>query len=871
MTDATLRASDTLLDAALDLPPEARERYVEANASPEVRAHVRRLLAAAEADDALLDAAPVTLAEVRSAVGRPGSSAVGETVGPYRITGLLGEGGMGRVYRAQRADGAFDRTVALKLVRRSLALAGADVAERLRRERAVLASLEHANIARLYDGGETEDGVPWVAMELVDGAPITEYADRRALGVRARVALAVEVSRAVEHAHRRLVVHRDLKPSNVFVAETEDGTPVVKLLDFGIARLLDVDVEGLTQTGTPVLTPEYAAPEQLRGGEVTTATDVWALGVLLHEVLAGQRPFRVDDARSQGSMAHLRSLDRALSRPLAPPSRGVAEAGRARQLRGDLDAIVLQALRPEPERRYASAGALADDLQRHLDGVLVLARPASASYRTLSFVRRHRGAVAAATAVTAALVVGLASSLVSLDRERAARAASDADVLRATAAVEFVTDMFGGSDGARLSVESSAGDLLAAGERRAAAIGAGREAERAVAYGALRDVYARLHHDDAALRAASEALRAARQAYGPGHPYTLDATRRYARHLATETTLDRALEVAETAADGYRALGAAGQAPLGQLLAQFGLLAITARDAPWTEARADIARRMLDEAEPLVRANRDSVALIDLLQGRASLVSHYDGVPASIPIYAESYQIQRALLGDSFEGFLATMNFGTTLSNAGDYEAAAPILDSAVAVGRRTVGPDHAVFPLLLSNASSVRLDRGRPGDVAQALAWTAEADRPGDAGGPWASWAATVRLQALHAAGRWQTLDDRAAQALATSERTGDTGYLHETRAQRAFARLALGDPAGARALAEGVIRDGSGDAAAFAHLALACIATRVGDADQARTALVAAQRALGDPDLPPQGLTQRLVRAGPAGGACDGWVSGS
>src|SRR5690606_19179777 len=274
----------------------------------------------------------------------------GTLVGPYRVVGEAGRGGMGVVYRARRADGAFEKTVALKLVKRGMDTD--EVLARFRRERQVLAGLDHPGIARLLDGGAAEDGRPYLAMEYVEGEPITAYADRRRLGVEARLALLERACEAVQHAHRRLVVHRDLKPSNVLVTEDEGGAPRVKLLDFGVAKLLAPDAaEAMTRTGGGALTPAYAAPEQRRGEAVTTAADVYALGVVLYELLTGARP---DETARPPSAAVT---------PEAAAARGATAERLRRRLRGDLDTIVLKALREEPEARYPSVESLLEDLR----------------------------------------------------------------------------------------------------------------------------------------------------------------------------------------------------------------------------------------------------------------------------------------------------------------------------------------------------------------------------------------------------------------------------------------------------------------------------------------------------------------------------
>ena len=449
-------ALDAALQRALDLDGADRQAYL-AGLGLGLRERVEAMLRDALADDPLLDHPEQALGGL--AADRPAPRlGEGVRVGPYRIDGLVGEGGMGRVYRAHRADGAYQQTVALKVVRQSLALAGADVVARFRRERAALAALAHPHIARLLDGGETDDGVPYLVTEFVDGPPITEWAEARGLSVRDRVRLVSQVARAIDHAHRRLIVHRDLKPSNVLVAE-HDGQPRPVVLDFGVAKLLDADPDGvLTHHGQP-LTPAYAAPELYDpAAPVTTAVDVYGLGALLYELLTGGRPH----AGVVGGAAH---------EPVRP-SRAVAD-GCARALRGDLDTICLKALSPDPARRYATAADLAGDLDRHLGGRPVTARPDSLAYVLGRLARRHRTAVAAGAVALAALVGGLGASLVAFAGERQARAQAEAAAVRATEAATLLGNLFEAADPASSGGVTTIREALGDGLRQVSEVRSG--------------------------------------------------------------------------------------------------------------------------------------------------------------------------------------------------------------------------------------------------------------------------------------------------------------------------------------------------------------------------------------------------------------
>ncbi|NNM31416.1 MAG: serine/threonine protein kinase, partial [Gemmatimonadetes bacterium] len=408
---------DEVFQEALELDPDAWDAFLAQRCpdDPHVLEAVRALLQADRRATSFLDSSAEALApdDFAEAVreGKAGRDRVGDRVGAFRVDRLLGRGGMGGVYLAERADGAFEQTVAIKLLRPGLDTR--DFVGRLLAERRILSSLEHPNIARLLDGGSTDRGLPYLVLEYVDGIPITEYCRRHGCTIDQRLELFIQVARAVQYAHSNLVVHRDIKPSNILV--TDEGR--VKLLDFGIAKLLGPDggrPEGpLTRTGLRPLTPDYASPEQIKGEPVTTASDVYQLGVLLYRLLTGAPPYRV--AATGGT------LESAIStvRPRPPSDAVVAtakEAGHSgssprspsrlrKRLRGDLDTIVLKALRKEPARRYATALEMADDVRRHLDGRPITARRESRLYRTGKFLRRNAW-VAPVTAAGILLMAG---------------------------------------------------------------------------------------------------------------------------------------------------------------------------------------------------------------------------------------------------------------------------------------------------------------------------------------------------------------------------------------------------------------------------------------------------------------------------------
>jgi eukaryotic-like serine/threonine-protein kinase len=426
----------SLFTELCELPAEQRKLPIAQlfRESPELAEELTSLLSAYDESEGYLDQldalGATRLLQVSEGLGLP------ERAGPYRLVREIGRGGLGVVYLGKRVEGGFEQQVAIKLIKRGMD--SEDILRRFHHERRILASLEHPHIARLIDGGLMDDGRPWFAMEYIEGLAADEWCDEQRLSIQERLKLFEQICRTVQFAHARLIVHRDLKPANILVA----AGGMVKLLDFGIAKLIDetaCETTALTMAGIRAMTPEYAAPEQIRGEPVSVATDVYALGLILYELLVGCRPY-------QEQSGSLEQLNRAIceTRPTLPSvaianmdTERLAETRRTspralhRRLRGDLDTIVLKAMAKEPERRYGSVEALAADIKRHLEGLPVKARPETLLYRGQRFAARHRAGLAVTVAVMLTLLAALATALWQAEQARTQARLAKAEAERA--------------------------------------------------------------------------------------------------------------------------------------------------------------------------------------------------------------------------------------------------------------------------------------------------------------------------------------------------------------------------------------------------------------------------------------------------------
>ena len=745
-----------LFAEALEQPPETREAWLAEHCDdPELAEVVRTLLAADEDEVTLLDG--VALDAVPEDDTHRLFASAPETVGPWRIREQVGTGGMGLVYRAERNDGAFEQTVALKLIKRGMDSEA--VLRRFQAERRILARLEHPGIARLIDGGLAEDGRPYLAMEFVEGEPITDYCDRHQLDVEARLDLFRQACEAVDYAHRQLVVHRDLKPSNVLVSEGSNGTRRVKLLDFGIARVLaDEATESpltvLTAPGQFVLTPEYAAPEQVTGGTISTATDVYALGILLYELLVGQRPYSFD-ARTPGVIEHVVQTVQP-PRPStavtdSPTTHGTPTDRLRRQLAGDLDMICLTALRKEPERRYASVAAFADDIRRHQENLPVQARPDTVGYRARTFMRRHRvGLAATAAALLAiALVSATAFARVSDERDRAQTEAEKAEQVST-----FIADLFRDGDPNQTQGDSAlVVDVLDRGAERIHTELDGQPEVQGTLLRVIGEVYSTVGRYEDADSLLTEAVTLHR-GLSPPAPDELalsttalaklrnqigeyaDADSLFREALALRQREDPAsMETASALLDvalflfdeaDYAASDSLAREALAiqkrhvdddafEMAAIYELLSVLADDAGDLPRADSLAQRALAIYRENLTAPHENIAQA-LVAAATPLrrMSRFDDAEAYL---LESLEMRRTLYGDVHDevGY-ALNNLASLETDRGDLEAAERYTHEGLAVRRAVYGNDHIEVAASLGNLAGIQRDRGNYDQAREAL-----------------------------------------------------------------------------------------------------------------------------------------------------------
>lgn len=702
------RRIDRIFAHLLELPPEERQAFLdeECGDDPELRREVERLLDADERNATFLER---PAGEVMGFPARFSGAEVGDLLGPYRLLRRIGGGGMGTVYLARREDEHYEREVAVKVLRSGLE--STEALHRFFAERQILARLEHPNIARLYDGGSTGDGRPYLVMELVEGMPVDEYCDRNRLTVEQRLDLFRRICSAVQYAHQNLLVHRDLKPGNILV--TAEGEP--KLLDFGIAKRLapeSADDLDRTRDGLRMMTPSYASPEQVKGEPVATASDIYSLGVLLYELLAGRGPFQ--PARPTGSLPH--EVERAiceqeperpseaLFRPGDPTPEEIARNRKTRpralqrRLQGDLDNIILMALRKEPERRYASVGQLSRDLENHLRSLPVAARPDTLLYRGRKFLRRHRAGVAAAGLVVL-IAAGFMASLMAQGR----RLARERDKARYT--LSFLVDTFKQADPYHTQGERlTAREILDRGANRVSRDFQSQPEVQAAVMDAIGEVDLGLGRYDEAEPLLERALALRRQIYGPESlevARSLELLGRLKAERSDNAAAERLLR--QSLALKRRLLGSE-DLEVAKALNQLGVFLAEIRATPEVE-------KLHREALAIARRGegREGATVGESLVYLGKLKRDLGDYAAAEKLFREGLAIERRVLGERNPGLYGHQTvFGEILIELGKYKEAEALLRQSLAAQRKILGPEHPDIDITLNNLALAIQRQGR-------------------------------------------------------------------------------------------------------------------------------------------------------------------
>jgi len=711
-----------LFQQALKQPAAEREAWIDRSCAgnPALAQELRALLLADAAPSGVLDRPVQVLAD---GLGLPCADAesnrIGDRIGVYRLTGLLGRGGMGVVYRAERDDAQFAQTVALKLMRTERL--GPDAHARFLLERRILARLTHPHIANLTDGGIGAQGEPWFAMEFVEGEPLLQWCDARRLTLDARLTLLLDVCSAVELAHSNLVIHRDIKPSNVLVTAAGE----VKLLDFGIAKLLAEQEAPVlaTATQTRLLTPEYAAPEQICGDAVTTATDTHALGLLLYELLCGQRafgsratsPFEVQRDVLEHDPAAM-SVQLALA-PRADIDRIAAQrrldfASLRRRLRGDLQHIVAKALRKEPERRYRTVAALADDIRHYLASEPVDAAEGARGYRLRKYLVRHRIAVALCALVLLSLAAGLAGT--SLESRRATREAARAEkeAQAATAERDFLIDVFkAASPEQALGKVPNAIDLVDTGARRVEVELGEQPQLQAQLFDILGTIYHDLGHDDLAIATLRKGQKVAEAVLGKDGTLTMQS----------ELDLARALSGGDAASEAQSLLNdvIARQRRMPGNDALLVPALVTLGES--TTDKGDVARgeALLHEAITTARAlgARGEKDLAMALYAYGVALNRGFRTQEAIPVFREALAIRSRLL-DARNPLVTSVqtDLALSLTDTGANAEAEAILRSVADSQRQVLGDQHPQYGDTLNTLAIVLMTLGKLDESDQRL-----------------------------------------------------------------------------------------------------------------------------------------------------------
>ncbi|HEY4366539.1 MAG TPA: serine/threonine-protein kinase [Steroidobacteraceae bacterium] len=742
MTEPRKRSLDQIVNEAQTMPPGERLRFIRDACASDIALY-ESALAGVQSRERWFDSEGFSDFDGHADSScEPIVDPAGQLVGSYRIVRSLGQGGMGEVFLAERDDKEFHQQVALKLVRRGLL--SRQVQGRLRQERQILASLDHPNIARLYDGGTTPDGTPYIVMEYIDGEPIDIYCDQRGLTVEQRLRLFLSVCAAVHRAHQNLIVHRDLKPSNILV--TPDGTP--KLLDFGIAKLLDerelMHTLAVTQADVRVMTPGHASPEQIRGELISTASDTYVLGVLLYELLCGYKPFVLRGNR-------LAELERAICED-SPPTlsaviaaaehaadsgitsvaaqRSVSAAKLRRELRGDLENIVMMAMRKEPERRYSSVEQLAADIERHLRGMPVIARADSWSYRAGKFMRRHMVVVALSGAFIALLVgfsvtTYIQSQRIAHERDLAQveRVRAEDERGRAEAVATFLIDSFRLADPSQSrGKDITAREILDSGANRITRELRSQPALQATLLDVIGSVYLSLGQPTEAqplieqglsirrALAPDGSIETARSLYSLNRVYEKQGNLAHAEVLMHESlAMNRSLK-------GERSLETAGS------YCGLGFLQQSNFDFKAAERSFETCLQIRTEQLGTGRGSEQIALPLDNL---ALIAQQRNDYVRAEQLLREALAIDRRMLGEDHPQYIRHLHhLASVMWDRGDLRQAEDLYRQSIDLSKRVLGAIHPETIDAMSSMGTLLMETGRLDEAQGIFQSILEADR---------------------------------------------------------------------------------------------------------------------------------------------------
>jgi len=846
-----------LLAEALERPESERAAYLDASCDdPAVREEVESLIRASEASEAyfgdLADRAGITLstdtrdtstslaseAASRGAL-RPENDLIGRQIGQYTVLEWLGRGGMASVYLAERAGEGFVQRVALKIV--STKVSDPLIQRRSNEERRILARLEHHGIARLIDGGVTSEGYPFYAMEYVEGKDVLRYCDELRLPVTDRLRLFLDVLVPVQYAHERLVIHCDLKPSNIYV--TSAGS--VKLLDFGVARLIDPQAAGSGTTGL-WFTPAYASPEQVRREPPGTASDVYSLGVLLYEMLTGQRPYRfgsnlhdeiaktvgefVPDSPSDAVMqTALRSIDGKLTE-LTPESVALARSTNPselrRRLRGDLDAIVMKALAKDPEQRYRNAERLALDIRRHLDDKLVSSVEPTPRYRAEKFLRRNRSSVTAGALVGIAVIIGMGASLWQASRATRAAELAAEEAEKAQLVAELMGDLFRLTDpNEALGDTITARDLLDRGAERIRSEFGDQPDVQAELLSEVARVYNNMGLYDRAAPLAEQALELRTAEFGPMSEESTESLIQLGILESNRSNPARAIELLSRAIDirqplvegpdpllidAKRVLGwevrQAGEYARAAALFEAALaeqreidatpaavadlmfgLASSYHDDGLLERADSVFNEILSRVDPSARPTPNAVGALRTVGMVRRLREQYADAE---PILRSAMEMAERLYGPEHPEVLeARQEYAANLAALGRWDEAEELYRSSLVIAERSVGPDHQITARISDGLGGVLEDLGRYDESVTyqqvALEEKIRRHEGRDHAGVLSSLVAVGRTLAL--AGRTREAEDYLTQAESMAARLGSERSVYRISSERSRGLLAV------------------------------------------------------------------------------------